>query len=99
MKTRRFVLKEEQIRHLQKHYADVPIVQKLLSNRNKILFNADVDDYLEFWDWLDDQSVFTMDEDYEPTDETYLFEDMLDFMSAQEKAPEEYNPTYDKIEQ
>lgn len=83
---------------MQKHYAEVPIVQKVLSTKKIILFTVSVDDYVEFWDWLDDQSVFTMDEDDEPTEETYLFEDMIDFMSAQEKSPETYSPIYDEID-
>lgn len=98
METIRFILKDEQIRHLRKHYAEVPIVQKAFANNKRDLFKISEKDYVEFWDWLDDQSVFTMDEDYEPTEETYLFEDMIDFMSAQEKAPETYTPIYDEID-
>ncbi len=98
METVRFILKDEQIRHLRKHYADDSIVQKALANSKQELFKMTKEDYVDFWDWLDDQSVLTMDEDYEPTEETYLFEDMIDFMSAQEKAPETYTPIYDEID-
>ena len=97
-KSVRFILKEEQIRNLRAHYADDSFAQRILSTEKKTLFTVPVDDYVDFWDWLDDQSVFTVDEDYEPTEETYLFEDMIDFMAAQERAPETFNPIYNEIE-
>lgn len=93
----RFFLKEEQIRHLQKKYKDVQIVQKAFATKKQDLFKMPEDDFVQFWDWLIERTVLTLEND-EPTEETYLFEEMVDFLSEQDQAPEKYNPLYDKID-
>ena len=93
----RFFLKEEQIKHLQRKYKDVPVVKKALATKKQDLFKMPEDDFLQLWDWFIGRTVLTLEND-EPTEETYLFEGIVDFLSAQDQAPEKYNPMYDEID-
>lgn len=95
----RFFLKEEQIKHLQNKYNDVPIVKKAFATKKQILFKMPDDEFVQFWDWLIGRTVLTLDKNDEPTDETYLFEGIVDFLYAQDQALEKFNPMYDEIDQ
>lgn len=79
-----FVLKKEQIEFLRAKYPNVPIVQRVLGTEEDLRFAISADDSADFFLWLDDESVATMTADYEPTDDTYMIESIIDYMHIQE---------------
>ena len=81
----RFELHKEQIEFLRSKYADVPLVQQVLALEDNLHFVIPVDLGIAFWDWLDTESVMTMTRDYEPTDDTYTIEGIIDYMHWQEQ--------------
>ena len=85
MENSKFELRKEQVDFLRQKYASVPIVQKVLSAEKDLHFEVPVDDSIEFWYWLDTESVKTMDDEQEPTDDTYVIEGIIDYLYSQEK--------------
>lgn len=81
----KFELRKEQVNFLRQKYASVPIVQKVLAAEKDLHFEVFVDDSIEFWKWLDTESVITMDDEQEPTDDTYVIEGIIDYLHSQEK--------------
>lgn len=80
-----FTLYKEQVDFLRKKYADVPIVQSVLRSENDLHFEVSEDDDIDFFLWLDTESVATMDDDYEPTEDTRMLEGIIDYMHYQEE--------------
>jgi len=85
MENSKFELRQEQVDFLRQKYASVPIVQKVLAAEKDLHFEVSTDDSIEFWRWLDTESVMTMDDEQEPTDDTYVIEGIIDYLHSQEK--------------
>ena len=85
MENSKFELRQEQVDFLRQKYASVPIVQKVLAAEKDLHFEVSTDDSIEFWRWLDTESVMTMDDEQEPTDDTYVTEGIIDYLHSQEK--------------
>lgn len=81
----RFELRKKQVEFLRAKYSGVPIVQRILAAEKNLHFEITADDSADFFLWLDEESVATMDEDYEPTDDTYTIEGIIDYMHDQEQ--------------
>ena len=80
-----FHLFEEQVDFLKKNYSDIPLVQRILSQENNLEFTVSIDDEIEFYFWLIDESINTMDEDYDATEETYILEGIADLIYYETK--------------
>lgn len=85
MENSKFKLRQEQVDYLRQKYVSVPIVQKVLAAEKDLHFEVSVDDIIEFWLWLDTESVMTMDDEQEPTVDTYIIEGIIDYIYSQEK--------------
>lgn len=85
MENSKFELRQEQVDFLRQKYASVPIVQTVLAAEKDLHFEVSTDDSIEFWRWLDTESVMTMDDEQEPTDDTYVIEGIIDYLHSQEK--------------
>ena len=79
-----FTLTREQVDFLRRKYASVEIVRKALEGEKDCAFDIDLDDGIDFYDWLDTESVMTMVDD-EPTDDTYVIEGIIDSIYYQTK--------------
>ena len=84
MARRKFTLTHEQVDFLRRKYADVEIVSKALDGEKDCAFDIDLDDGIEFYGWLEDESVLTMSHQ-EPTDDTYVIESIIDSIYYQTK--------------
>ena len=84
MARRKFTLSREQVDFLRGKYANVEIVRKALEGEKDCAFDIDLDDGIDFYDWLDTESVMTMVDD-EPTDDTYVIEGIIDSIYYQTK--------------
>lgn len=67
-------MRKTQVDFLRKRYPEVVTVQKLLetgtanpSDDEDIAFEVPIELFNAFWNWLEDESVFTLDKDDEPT--------------------------------
>ena len=80
----KFVLLKKQVDFLKSKYSDVPIVQRVLATEKDLHFDISEDDDCDFFLWLDDESVATMAVGYEPTEDTYMIESIIDYMHIQE---------------
>lgn len=78
MEIEKFELSEEQIEFLKKMYPDHPLVQRVLSVENNGHFEVDVDTKLDFMDFMEDESIYWMDEGQEPSEKTYMLESIRD---------------------
>lgn len=64
----KFKLKKEQIEFLKKTYPDNKLIQRVLSFEKEGIFEMDDENtYIDFMDYLDDESVAWMDENYDAT--------------------------------
>lgn len=75
---RKFKLSEEQIVFLKEKYPREPIVQKILSVENNGYFVVDVDTKIDFMDFVENESVYWMNEHQEATSRTYMLESIRD---------------------
>mgnify|MGYP000686141168 FL=1 len=75
---RKFKLTEEQIDFLKKMYPENPLVQRLLNVENNGYFVVDVDTKIDFMDFMEDESIYWMDEGQEPSEKTYMLESIRD---------------------
>ena len=84
MARRKFTLMREQIDFLREKYSQVEIIQKMLASEKNCAFNVDLDDGIDFYDWLDTESVNTMvGPDFDATDDTYMIESIIDSIYRQ----------------
>lgn len=74
----KFELNEKQIEYLKKEYPDNDLVQKVLATQKGLTFEIDIDTYLDFMDYIEDESVYWMDEHQEATPKTYMLESIRD---------------------
>ena len=75
---RKFKLTEEQIDFLKKMYPEKPLVQRVLNVENNGYFVVDVDTKIDFMDFMEDESIYWMDEGQEPSEKTYMLESIRD---------------------
>lgn len=88
----KFQMRKTQVDFLRKRYPEVVTIQKLLetgtvnpSDDEDIAFEVPIELFNAFWNWLEDESVFTLDKDDEPTDDTYSIEGIIDYLHYQDK--------------
>jgi hypothetical protein len=74
----KFELNEKQIEYLKKEYPDNDLVQKVLATQKGVTFEIDLDTYLEFMDYIEDESVYWMDANHEASPKTYMLESIRD---------------------
>lgn len=80
----RFKLKKEQIEFLKKVYPDNKLIQRVLSFEKEGIFEMDDENtYIDFMDYLDDESVAWMDENYDATPQTIMLESIRDDIFCQ----------------
>lgn len=80
----RFKLKKEQIEFLKKVYPDNKLIQRVLSFEKEGIFEMDDENtYIDFIDYLDDESVAWMDENYDATPQTIMLESIIDDIFCQ----------------
>lgn len=75
---RRFKLTTEQISFLKKEYSDNLLVEQVLSSEQKGFLEVDIDTKIDFLDFLEDESVYWMNNDYEETSKTIMLESIRD---------------------
>lgn len=75
---RKFELSQEQIDFLKKEYADNPLAQKVLTSENNRRFEIDVDTKIAFMDYIEEESVYWIGNDYEATPKTRMLESIRD---------------------
>ena len=74
----KFKLNEKQIEYLKKEYSYNNLVQRVLTTQNGMMFEIDVDTYLDFMEYIEDESVYWMDGKQEATEKTYMLESIRD---------------------
>lgn len=80
----RFKLKKEHIEFLKKMYPDNKLIQRVLSFEKEGNFEMDEENtYIDFMDYLDDESVAWMDENYDATPQTIMLESIRDDIFCQ----------------
>lgn len=80
----RFKLKKKQIEFLKKVYPDNKLIQRVLSFEKEEIFEMDEENtYIDFMDYLDDESVAWMDENYDATPQTIMLESIIDDIFCQ----------------
>lgn len=80
----KFKLKKEQIEFLKKTYPDNKLIQRVLSFEKEGIFEMDDENtYIDFMDYLDDESVAWMDENYDATPQTIMVESIRDDIFCQ----------------
>lgn len=80
----KFKLKKEQIEFLKKTYPDNKLIQRVLSFEKEAIFEMDDENtYIDFMDYLDDESVAWMDENYDATPQTIMLESIRDDIFCQ----------------
>lgn len=80
----KFKLKKEQIEFLKKTYPDNKLIQRVLSFEKEEIFEMDDENtYIDFMDYLDDESVAWMDENYDATPQTIMLESIRDDIFCQ----------------
>lgn len=79
-----FKLRKEQIKFLKEMYPDNKLVQKILSCEKAGIFEIDEEDtYINFMDYMEDESVAWMDENYDATSQTIMLESIRDDVYCQ----------------
>lgn len=80
----KFKLKKEQIEFLKKTYPDNKLIQRVLSFEKEGIFEMDDENtYIDFMDYLDDESVAWMDENYDASPQTIMLESIRDDIFCQ----------------
>ena len=80
----KFKLKKEQIEFLKKTYHDNKLIHRVLSFEKEGIFEMDDENtYIDFMDYLDDESVAWMDENYDATPQTIMLESIRDDIFCQ----------------
>lgn len=80
----KFKLKKEQIEFLKKTYPDNKLIQRVLSFEKEGIFEMDDENtYIDFMDYLDDESVAWMDKNYDATPQTIMLESIRDDIFCQ----------------
>ena len=74
----KFELSEKQIEYLKREYPNNELVQKVLETQRSMNFEIDVDTYIQFMEYMEDESVYWMDANHEPSAKTYMLESIRD---------------------
>lgn len=74
----KFELNEKQVEYLKREYPNNELVQKVLETQKGMNFEIDVDTYIEFMEYMEDESVYWMDANHEPSTKTYMLESIRD---------------------
>lgn len=74
----KFELSEKQIEYLKREYPNNELVQKVLETQKGMNFEIDVDTYIQFMEYMEDESVYWMDANHEPSAKTYMLESIRD---------------------
>lgn len=75
---RKFKLSLKQIEFLKKEYSEELLVARILEKEKDGFFEVDVDTKIDFMEFIEDESVYCMDEDYEATSKTLMLESIRD---------------------
>lgn len=75
---RRFELETKQIEFLKKMYPDNELVQRVLKTEKNNIFEIDVDTKIDFMEFIEDESIYWMDDNQEATSKTYMLESIRD---------------------
>ena len=75
---RKFKLKSDQIEFLKKMYPDNELVQRVLKSEKNGNFEIDVDTEIDFMEYIEDESVYWMDANYEASPKTSMLESIRD---------------------
>lgn len=74
----RFKLTEEQIDLLKKEYPEDELIKTVLDSEINGVFVVNTDTEIDLLDYLEDESVYWMDENQEATPKTYMLESIRD---------------------
>ena len=74
----KFELSEKQFEYLKREYPNNELVQKVLETQKGMNFEIDVDTYIQFMEYMEDESVYWMDANHEPSAKTYMLESIRD---------------------
>ena len=74
----KFELSEKQIEYLKREYPNNELVQKVLETQKGMNFEIDVDTYIQFMEYMEDESIYWMDANHEPSAKTYILESIRD---------------------
>ena len=74
----KFELSEKQIEYLKREYPNNELVQKVLETQKGMNFEIDVDTYIQFMEYMEDDSIYWMDANHEPSAKTYMLESIRD---------------------
>lgn len=74
----KFKLNEKQIEYLKREYPNRELVQKVLATQKGMVFEIDVDTYIDFMEYMEDESVYWMNPHHEPSEKTYMLESIRD---------------------
>lgn len=74
----KFKLNEKQIEYLKREYPNSELVQKVLATQKGMVFEIDVDTYIDFMEYMEDESVYWMNLHHEPSEKTYMLESIRD---------------------
>lgn len=75
---RKFKLETKQIEFLKKMYQDNELVQRVLNSEKNGIFEVDVDTKIDFMEFIEDESIYWLDEHQEATPKTYTLESIRD---------------------
>ncbi len=74
----KFELSEKQIEYLKREYPNNELVQKVLETQKGMNFEIDVNTYIQFMEYMEDESIYWMDANHEPSAKTYMLESIRD---------------------
>ena len=74
----KFKLNEKQIEYLKREYPNSELVQKVLATQKGMVFEIDVDTYIDFMEYMEDESVYWMNPHHEQSEKTYMLESIRD---------------------
>lgn len=80
---RKFKLEKAEIDFLKKVYPEDSLIQKMLSFEKNGEIEVDIDTKVAFMEFLEDESIYWLSEDYESTPNTIMLERIRDSIYAQ----------------
>lgn len=80
---RKFKLEKAEIDFLKKVYPEDSLIQKILSFEKNGEIEVDIDTKVAFMEFLEDESIYWLSEDYESTPNTIMLERIRDSIYVQ----------------
>lgn len=80
---RKFKLEKAEIDFLKKVYPEDSLIQKILSFEKNGEIEVDIDTKVAFMEFLEDESIYWLSEDYESTPNMIMLERIRDSIYAQ----------------